>query len=189
MPENADKIVRKMTAHDLRGKLESSISQRVERYLDISHQRITPNHYFSQASAECISLYTDGYFLSTVMVTQAVADGIRKLVAERKGIPSSGKTGDQVVEQLLETKVISTACAAAFKRIYKSFRNDVHHMNPPVKDIDFQALAKHNIQALAEVEREVFACRWDKDHWILDHPEYWDIEPDGTTTIFIRCMP
>jgi hypothetical protein len=124
------------------------------------------------------------------MVTQAVADGIRKLVAERNNITvSDGESGDQVVEKLLAAKLISEDCARAFNRIFRSFRNDVHHMNPKVGEIDFEPLAKLNIQALAVIEKEIFACSWNKDHWVLGNPKYWDIEADGSTTMFIRCTP
>jgi hypothetical protein len=42
----------------------------------VAHQGIVPNHHFAAASSECIDLYRDGYALSAVMVSQAVAEGI-----------------------------------------------------------------------------------------------------------------
>ncbi len=63
-------IKRRRLQDNLRSSLEQSIDQRVDRYLEINHQWIIGNHYFAAASAECIELYRDGYFISTVMVSE-----------------------------------------------------------------------------------------------------------------------
>ena len=39
-----------------------------------AHHGIIPDHHFAKASTECIGLYRDGYLLSAVMVSQAVAE-------------------------------------------------------------------------------------------------------------------
>lgn len=69
----------------LRACFDMTLPRRVDRHMAVAHQGIIPNRYFAPASSECIKLYTDGYFLSTVMVSQAVAEGIRKFVVERNG--------------------------------------------------------------------------------------------------------
>ena len=51
------------------------VQKRVERNLEVDRQRIIRSDYFAQASTECIYLYTDGYFIATVMTTQAVNEG------------------------------------------------------------------------------------------------------------------
>lgn len=71
----------------LRQRDEFSREQRVRRYLEVKRQGIIPNHYFAPASTECIELYRDGHFIATVMATQAVNEGILKLVAERNRLP------------------------------------------------------------------------------------------------------
>ena len=71
----------------------------------------------------------------------------------------------------------------------RSFRNDVHHMNPPVGKIDFQTwakLAKKNIQSLAVVEREIFDVDINNGELIPKQPKYWDINPNGTVPIYLR---
>ncbi len=183
-----EEIKRRMVEHDLHAKDETSFELRVNRYLEVAQQSVIPNHYFAKASTECISLYVDGYFLSAVMVTQAVSEGILKLVAERNGI-SHGKNGDEVINLLLQKKLISQSCADAFNRIYKCFRNDIHHMNPKVGEIDFSTLAKRNIQDLALIEREIFACKFVNGAWAPVNPKYWDIQPNGTAPVFLRCDP
>lgn len=181
-------IKRKMIADDLVSRSQSFLDQRVDRYLEVCHQDITPNHHFAAASAECIELYTDGHFISTVMVTQAVAEGIRKLVAQRNGIKHD-MSGDAVVRECLKAALITQGCADAFDRIYGGFRNDIHHMNSTVGKIDFQTLAKRNIQDLALIEREIFGCGIRNGAFVPINPKYWDIGPDGTAPVFLRCSP
>jgi hypothetical protein len=180
-----------MIGVDLRGILEATIEQRVDRYIEVSHQPITPNPHFAAASSECISLYTDGYFLSTVMVTQAVAEGIRKFVVERNAIkPDDGMKGPQLADLLVQKGIISKDCADAFNRIWESFRDDVHHMNPRVATISFPDLAKRNIQDLAAIEREVFAFKVGKNGGLIPtNPKYWDTGEDGKIGAFLRLSP
>ena len=107
------------------------------------------------------------------MVTQAVNEGILKLVAERNSIDYENIKRDALLTTLQSTDIISKDCYEASKQIWDSFRNDVHHMNPPVATIDFQDLAKKNIHSLAVVEREVFGADVQDGKLILKHPEYW----------------
>ena len=65
---------------------EQTREARVDRLLEIDKQGIIGNQHFARASAECIDLYRDGHFISTVMVTQAVNEGILKFVADRNQI-------------------------------------------------------------------------------------------------------
>lgn len=160
-------IKRRKIKDDLRSSLEQSIDQRVTRYLEINHQWIIGNHYFAAASAECIELYRDGYFIGAVMMSQAVNEGIIKFIVEKndinkykqkslkvimiffakifninlhKDVPT--KNISELIDELVEKNIISKSCASASKQIWGSFRNDVHHMNPKVATIPFDVLAK-----------------------------------------------
>ena len=65
---------------------ELTRADRVERNLEVDRQRIIRSDYFANASTECIDLYTYGFFIATVMTTQAVNEGIIKFVAGRNNI-------------------------------------------------------------------------------------------------------
>lgn len=177
-------IKRRRLQDDLRSSLEQSIDQRVDRYLEINHQWIIGNHYFAAASAECIKLYRDGYFISTVMVSQAVNEGIFKFVAERNSI--ARKSHEQLIKELMNGNIISEDCAEASKRIWGSFRNDLHHMNPKVATIPFEALAKRNLQDLSVIEKEIFDVDVNNGKLIPHQPKYWDVQNDGTVPTFLR---
>jgi hypothetical protein len=166
--------------------LKHTIEDRIDRYLEISHQGIIPGHHFAAASSECVNLYRDGYFLSAVMVSQSVAEGIWRFVLERNSITADAER-PQVAASLVTGNVISQACADAFVRIWRSFRNDVHHMNPKVAAVPFKMIASRNLGDLAAIERELFAIEAAEDGRLRPlQPKYWDIGPDGTTSIFLR---
>ena len=162
----------------------------------VPHHGIIPDHHFAKASSECIGLYRDGYLLSAVMVSQAVTEGIWRFVLERNQIqPKKLKVGGGKKESrpaiaavLVERKIISTECAEAFKRIWGSFRNDVHHMNPKVSTVNFPKVAKQNMDDLAAIERDLFAVTFGADagKLVLVQPRYWDLQADGTTPVFLR---
>lgn len=166
---------------------EQTREARVERYLEVDRQRIIGSYHFAQASTECIHLYRDGHFISTVMTTQAVNEGIIKFVAERNRIQYENMKCSDLLRTLALQSIFSQSCFEASNQILGSYRNDVHHMNPPVAEIDFPALAKKNIQNLAVVEREVWATNFNDGKMIPIQPQYWDINPDGTIPIYLRA--
>ena len=164
---------------------------------EVPHQGIIGDHYFAKASSECIGLYRDGHLLSAVMVSQAVAEGIWRFVLERNQIqPKKLKVGGgkkknrpTIAAVLVGRKIISTECADAFVRIWRSFRNDVHHMNPKISTVNFPEVAKQNMDDLAAIERELFAVTFSADapgKLVLVQPRYWDLQADGTTPGFLR---
>ena len=178
----------------MRAALEQTIEIRVERYLEVEHQGVIPNHHFAAASSECINLYRDGYLLSAVMVSQSITEGIWKFVLERNQIqPKKLKAGvgkkmerPAVAAVLVKQKIISTECAEAFVRIWLSFRNDVHHTNPRVSTVPFRELARQNMVDLAAIEREIFSFTFSNGNLVPVQPRYWDLQADGTTSAFLR---
>jgi uncharacterized protein YutE (UPF0331/DUF86 family) len=177
-------IRRAMIENTLRQTFDQTLHERIERYLEINHQGIIGNHYFAAASSECIDLYRDGYFISVVMVTQAVNEGILKLVADRNNI--STKNHADLMKELAEKNIISKECAEASERIWNSFRNDIHHMNPIVTHIPFRDLAKQNIQDIATIEKDIFEVSFDNGKLVPKQPKYWDVQEGGTVPVFLR---
>ena len=165
---------------------ERTREERVDRYLEIDRQKIIGEHHFAHASTECIHLYRDGHFISTVMTTQAVNEGIIKFVAGRNNIQHENMNHSERLKILKDKSIISQDCLEASKQILKSFRNDVHHMNPKVADIWFTDLAKKNIHNLAVIERELWSAAIIGGKLMPFQPKYWDINPDGTVPIYLR---
>ena len=168
----------------------SFMEEKIDRYLEIEHQGIIGGHYF--ASSECICLYRDGYFIGAVMMSHAINEGIMKFVAERNDIERHNTDGTtetfaELIEEFREKNIISNACADASMRIWKSYRADIHHMNPTVATIDFEKLAQQNLKYLSAKEREIFDFKINNCGAIVpSHPKYWDINADGTAAVFLR---
>jgi hypothetical protein len=184
MSETDDTFRRNELKRAMQEDLERSLDQRVERYLEVQHQGIIASHHFAAASSECIDLYRDGYFLSAVMVSQAVTEGIWRFVLDRNSLAYDRDRSAQAAT-LSQQGVLSADCAAAFERIWRSFRNDVHHMNPSVSAVPFRDLAKRNLADLATIERELFAVTFDAGRMSAVQPKYWDIR-DGKVHVALR---
>ncbi|OHB55074.1 MAG: hypothetical protein A2173_07910 [Planctomycetes bacterium RBG_13_44_8b] len=118
------------------------------------------------------------------MVTQAVNEGILKLVADRNSI--SVKNHSDIMKELIGKNIISKECAEASERIWNSYRNDIHHMNPTVTHIPFRDLAKQNIQDIATIEKDIFEVSFENGKLVPKQPKYWDVQKDATVPIFLR---
>jgi len=169
----------------------SSVDQRVGRYMEIGHQWIIGNHHFAVASAECINLYRDGHFIAAVMMSHSINEGIIVFVADRVKLPRDKSGGwtksiEDLIYELEQNKTISKTCADAARGIYGSYRNDVHHMNPKVSSIDFPVLARNNLKQLAIIESEIFGVDIVDGKLNPHHPVFWDLNSDGTASVFLR---
>jgi len=169
----------------------ASVDQRVNRYMEIGHTWIIGNHYFSAASSECINVYRDGHFIASVMMSHSINEGIIVFVADRVGLNKNksdggAKTIEDLINELERDKTISKTCADAARGIYRSYRNDVHHMNPKVGSIDFPLLARENLKRLAMIEGEIFGADVIEGRLKPHHPIYWDLNADGTVCAFLR---
>ena len=174
-------LIRQFSAID-----EHTREAKVDRYLEVNSRRVTSPQYFARASTECVALYSDGHYIATVMMTQAVNEGIIRFVAQRNSIRHESTPLSTLLTELESQNIFSQRCFEASDQIHKSYRNQVHHMNKKVADIWFPDLAKKNIQNLAVIEHEIWATSFKDGELIPIHPKYWDINPDGTMPINLR---
>ena len=165
---------------------EHTREARVDRYLEVNSRRVIGSQYFARASTECIALYSDGHYIATVMMTQAVNEGIIRFVAKRNNIVYDNKSLGALLTTLASQGIFTQNCFKASNQIWNSYRNAVHHMTQPVADIWFPDLAKKNIQNLAVIEHEIWATSFKDEELIPIHPKYWDINPDGTMPFHLR---
>jgi hypothetical protein len=179
---------RDVLKRSIQSELESTIEARIDRYLSVNHQWFIANHHFAHASRECLLLFRDGYFTSCIMVAQALSDGILKFVAERNNLQQAEKERKQAfAKRMQESGIVSEAFTKALDQIQGSYRNDFHHMNPPVATVNLEELARRNIMDLAVIEREIFECSVGPDgKFVLKNPQYWDLQPDGSVPAYVR---
>jgi len=124
------------------------------------------------------------------MMSHAINEGIIKFVAERNRIERNGADGtisfECLIRELRKRCIISDVSAKASIRIWQSYRNDIHHMNPTVAKIDFRKLAKKNLKFLSTIEKEIFGFNINNGTIAPTQPLYWDMEDDGTAAVFLR---
>ena len=186
------KIKRQRTKDNLVSDFSASVDERVGRYLEVGHQWIIGNHHFAMASSECINVYRDGHFIAVVMMSHSINEGIIVFVADRIGLNKNKSGGgaksiEDLIGELEQNKAISKTCADTARGIYRSYRNDVHHMNPKVGNIDFPLLARENIKRLAIIENEIFGVDITPDGKLKPHmSHFWDLNADGTVSAFLR---
>jgi hypothetical protein len=122
------------------------------------------------------------------MVSQALSDGILRFVAERNNLlRGERETNQALANRMHQAEIFSQAFLEAFGRIQGSFRNDFHHMNPPVATVDLEPLAKRNIADLAGLEREIFEYSIGAGGTLVPkHVRYWDLQPDGSVPVYVR---
>ena len=179
-------MLRLRTTDSLRQEFEITLEDRVNRYLEINHVGIIPNTHFSAASSQCIDLYRDGYYIACVMMCQAVNEGIIRFVIERNRLRQA-ESIEVMLQRLRKAKHVTEDFAKASRAIAKSFRNDVHHMNPEVGKVDFIQVARDDILLLAKIEEEVFGFSLgDRGTIVPKQPKYWEIAEDGTTSGYLR---
>ena len=203
---------RGMLADSLRQSFEATLEERIDRLLHLDHQQVISGHHFAAASSEAIRAYQEGHFISVVMTSQAVNEGIIRFVADRNGVSkhelvplpllrraiawltmrspkivSRTKSLTELLTELIEAGHLTQSSGEAANRIISSFRNDVHHMNPTVTKISFRELAKRNMEDLCAIEREIFAVGFSEGRIVPHQPIYWDIQEDGTATVYLRA--
>jgi hypothetical protein len=117
-----------------------------------------------------------------VIISQAIGLAIDLFICYNKIYKRpDGQSLKEALEALAAAGRIPKEWADAYGRIYRSFRNDYHHMNPQVGKLDHHALAHRNMQDLAYLESEMFAIDGTIDGKIvLRHIDFWDRQSDGT---------
>ncbi len=179
---------RELLKRSIFSDLERTMEERIDRYISVKHQWLIANHHFAHAAHECLLLYRDGYFTSCIMVAQSLTDGILNFVAKRNTFQQAEKESKQALaKRMQQAGILSQAFEEAVCRIQGSFRNDFHHMNPPVATVDLEVLAKRNITDLATLEREIFEYSFGAAGTLVPkNVVYWDLLPDGSAPVFVR---
>ena len=167
---------------------EDELRERIKLCLEVDHNRVIAAQHFSQASYECIQAFRSRMFQSCVMMTHSVNEGIINFVVARNQINRTGNLPD-TLNQLVSLNLITGVCAQASEAIWKSYRNDIHHMNRGISKIkDWHGLAKYNLRHLATVEYCVFGYNINQGAMNLHYPQHWDITDDEKVKIYARLL-
>lgn len=180
---------RVQVANSMKQEFEQTLSERVERYLQVKPHEIIPNTPFAAPSAECSLLFRDGHFYACIALVQAVTEAIVRYACDID-FGEHDKVFEKNVEKLHTRRFIDDELREAMLRIWKK-RDDYHHLNSNVKsDRDtLEKLAKEKARLLVEIERQLFSFSFgDNGSIIPKYPKYWKIQ-GNQAEIFLRLEP
>jgi len=137
-------------------EFNSTLNDRVKRYLSIRRLKIVPLTDFSNISSECALLYRDGYYFACISLCQSVAESFSRFMCSKNYIRTKAKHETRV-RRLKEEKKISEKAFNSFVTIHES-RDDFHHFNPnvPTQKVELQEIALNVLAELCNIEKEVF---------------------------------
>jgi len=180
---------RAQTTDSIKQEFQQTLSERVERYLQVKPHEIIPNAPFAAPSAECSLLFRDGHFYACIALVQAVAEAIVRYACDID-FGKHDKVFEKNVEKLHTRKFIDDKLQKALLKIWEK-RDDYHHLNSNVNsDRDaLEKLAKEKACLLVEVESEIFKFSFGNDGSIIPkYPKYWKIR-GNQAKVFLKLEP
>lgn len=155
----------------------------IKRQLEVDYNSMIGSQYFSIFSLATIKCYHEAstfhpkslLFITCILSTHPLNEAIIKFVAKRNQIEQS-ESIPKLLEKLVSKNAISDACAVSSEAIYKSYRNDLHHLNPSVSKIEgkWHDFARRNFRNIATIEHNIFGYIKKGGTLFLNYPQYWD---------------
>ena len=180
---------RAQTTDSIKQEFQQTLSERVERYLQVKPHEIIPNAPFAAPSAECSLLFRDGHFYACIALVQAVAEATVRYVCDID-FGKHDKVFEKNVDKLHTRKFIDDKLQKSLLKIWGK-RDDYHHLNSNVKSDrnTLEILAKDKACLLVEVESEIFNFSFSSDGSIIPkYPKYWKIR-GNQAEVFLRLKP
>ena len=171
----------------LRSKFEAKLVSSILRAKEMNNVPIIPNHYFTPSLIETRDMFISGYFMGAISLSQAVAEALSRFLCERNNfLRYLKKVHLERVNLILSENIITPASKIAFTNI-DIRRNDFHHMNKNVETdpSELEIRAKLNVDSLSQIEKAIFGGRFSNGKFVPKNPQYWDINSDNTTEVFL----
>ena len=169
-------------------ELLQTLTERVDRVLEMRGTNIVPNGPFADASVECVKLYRDGHYLGCIALTQAVLEGVIRHVwqvaCKRK--PTQDGRFDTNLEALHRMRLIDDGWRIKLDRMWAD-RHLFHHLCCSVEHDrqKLERMAGDTLRMLNDLVQQFFGFAVHEGAIIPDHPEYWSIA-DGSALVFVR---
>ncbi len=168
---------------------EARLTARADRAQRTRVHSVIPGEFFAAASSECRDVFIDGHFYACISLSQAVAEGLTRYMAD---VHKLGAQNDihKRVERLLAKGAITRVTADAFRRIWGNDRNTFHHLNRdvPTDCGTLEQRAEECIGALYEAESDAFACDVINGKLAPKRPEYWRKTDAEHMAVFLRAL-
>ncbi len=159
-------------------------ARRPARFDRVARSRVhelIPNHFFSAASS-------DGHFYACVSLAQAVAEGLVRFL---NGFHRVGAKNDpqKLAYRLKKAGAMTETALNAFLHIWGNDRNTFHHVNTdiPTDSAELERRAEECINALFEIESELFAYTSEDGRIIPKIEAYWPKVDHEHLAVFLRA--
>jgi hypothetical protein len=175
-------LEKKLIGDSIRQEIESSLEERINRYLEAKPHGIIPNQHFASASSECSKVYRDGHFIACISLVQAVAESLVKFVCQTNGMKPSSNF-ERNIKTLYKLNILPDDLKGEFENIWVD-RDNYHHLNPEVEN-DFMKLyqlAKKKLKSLVKLEKYFFDFTTSNGKINPKYPKYWT----NTIGVFLR---
>ncbi len=158
---------------------ERTLTERVERRMQVPHSGILPNTRFAPVWTECLNLFGDGHYFGAISLSQSVVEAlVRHLCRAHSWRPA--ENFERNVKKLRERGFIDERIERHLLQIWEH-RDDFHHLNDSVEGqrSALQALALAKLQALSELESWAFGHTFDAGRIVLKKAKYWSTRRTG----------
>jgi hypothetical protein len=166
---------------------EARLAGRIERAARTNVHGVIPNHFFSAASSECRDAFIDGHYYACICLAQAVAEGLSRFLGDIHKV-GARKDPTQRVRRLQAKGAVTQCALEAFFRIWGNDRDTFHHVNPdiPTDYAELQRRAEECVNALLDIESEVFAFEFADAKIVPKKPAYWPKSDPQHLEVFLR---
>jgi hypothetical protein len=174
-------MTKESVEQQLRNTFEAELAGRIDRYMRSRVHPVIPDGFFSAASTECRKLFVDGNYYGCITLSQSVAEGLAKFVADKSGVDVVGKHRNQIneLQKNRAAPTISNEAYAAFRQIIgrpHEDRDDFHHLNADLEQDHYklESRALECLESLFAIESEVFAFQIVEGGRLRPmQPKYW----------------
>lgn len=166
---------------------EAGIPGRAERAGRTKVHGVIPNHFFSAASSECRDVFIAGHYYASISLAQAVAEGLARFLGDFHGVGAK-RDPPQRVRRLQSKGVITKRALDAFLRVWGNDRNTFHHINENISTDheELERRAEECLNALLEIESEVFAFEISDGKLVPKNLAYWPKSDPDHVNVFLR---
>jgi len=148
---------------------------------------VIPHRFFSAASSECRDVFINGHYYACISLAQAVAEGLARFLGDIHEVGAK-KDPQQRVRRLQSKGVITKRALDAFLLVWGNDRNTFHHMNENIS-ADHEELdrrAEECVNALFEIESDVFAFEISEGKLVPKNLAYWPKSDPDHVDVFLR---
>jgi hypothetical protein len=184
LPARTESVLRDPSAErrriedSIKNEVLQTLSDRVDRFLQVHGTTIVPDVPFAAPSVECAKQFRDGHYFGCIALAHAVLEAVIRHVWQVKFKRKPNREGsfETNLEALHKKKFIGDECKAKLDRMWAD-RHSYCHLRLSVEfdQQKLEATARSTLALLNDAEKEFFGYTLRDGQVLPHHPEYWSI--------------